>query len=276
MSQAPAMPVWTDALIGDTTFLSAEEFGAYCLLLFATWRNNGQALPDDAAELSQICRMTTVRWRTHMRQKLIRFFDTGDGTWHQKRLEKEWAHVQAKMLANRANGVKGGRPSKNPTAPPGVTQPKPNGSVSINPTQTQHEPNTKAPIPIPISKKEPEASASGEARTRDQERSNGRTQKTRIAADWEPDHVDCGYAKARGWDSGHIGEQAEGFRDYHIEHDSAFKDWHSAWRTWVRRTDEFAAARNGNRGAGYNGRSATQPGPIATAMRAVLSRRDLD
>jgi uncharacterized protein YdaU (DUF1376 family) len=39
MSQAPSMPVFTDALLGDTMRLSTEEFGAYCLLLFVTWRN---------------------------------------------------------------------------------------------------------------------------------------------------------------------------------------------------------------------------------------------
>jgi len=30
------MPLYTDALLGDTLHLSVDEFGAYCLLLFAT------------------------------------------------------------------------------------------------------------------------------------------------------------------------------------------------------------------------------------------------
>jgi len=133
------MPVFTDALIGDTLHLSAEEFGAYCLLLFATWRNNGEALPDDVAELSQICRVTPARWRTRMRSKLVRFFNVGDGYWHQKRLEKEWDNVQRKVEANRANGARGGRPREpngNPPVNPTGTEGIPNG----NPTGTQTEP----------------------------------------------------------------------------------------------------------------------------------------
>jgi uncharacterized protein YdaU (DUF1376 family) len=88
------MPVFTDALLGDTLHLSAEEFGAYCLLLFATWRNNGRALVEDDRKMARICRVTPKRWRDRLRPVLAAFFDTSDGTWHQKRLEKEWNYVE--------------------------------------------------------------------------------------------------------------------------------------------------------------------------------------
>lgn len=110
MSQAPAMPVFTDALLGDTLHLSAEEFGAYCLLLFATWRNNGKAMPDDPAKLSRICRVTTRRWLERLRPVLVSFFDLSDGCWHQKRLEKEWMFCAERAAVSRANGSRGGRP----------------------------------------------------------------------------------------------------------------------------------------------------------------------
>lgn len=90
MSRAPYMPVFVDALIGDTTHLSAAEFGAYCLILFATWNNKGQALPDDPKRMARICRVSTTRWVQHLRPALIGFFDVSDGRLHQKRLEKEW------------------------------------------------------------------------------------------------------------------------------------------------------------------------------------------
>ena len=91
------MPVFTDALIGDTLHLSAEEFGAYCLILFATWRNNGRALPDDDRKLARICRTNIMRWRKSLRPKLVGFFNLEDGFWHQKRLEKEWSLVHKKI-----------------------------------------------------------------------------------------------------------------------------------------------------------------------------------
>jgi hypothetical protein len=37
MAQAPVMPLFTDALIGDTT-PERFEFGAYLLIMIATWR----------------------------------------------------------------------------------------------------------------------------------------------------------------------------------------------------------------------------------------------
>lgn len=94
MSQAPMMPVFIDALLGDTLHLSAEEFGAYCLLLFATWRNNGRALADDDRKLARICRVTEDRWRKRIKPALHGFFAISDGFWHQKRLEKEWKYVE--------------------------------------------------------------------------------------------------------------------------------------------------------------------------------------
>jgi uncharacterized protein YdaU (DUF1376 family) len=111
------MPVFTDALIGDTTHLSAEEFGAYFLLLMATWRNNGVPIKDDPARISRICRVTSRRWREGMRDTLAQFFDLSDGTWRQKRLEKEWERVKRLGDVSRANGPAGGRPRKhNPAA----------------------------------------------------------------------------------------------------------------------------------------------------------------
>lgn len=88
--------------------LTAEEFGAYCLLLFATWRNNGQPLPDEDRRLSRICRVTEKRWRTILRPRLVEFFDVSDGFWHQKRLEKEWNRVAYLSGIRRSIGSRGG------------------------------------------------------------------------------------------------------------------------------------------------------------------------
>ncbi len=130
------MPVFTDALIGDTLHLSTEEFGAYCLLLFATWRNNGKALPDDDASLARICRVPEKRWVKTVRPTLSRFFNIDDGCWHQKRLEKEWEFVQRRAETSRRNGPLGGRPPRNPTE----TREKPTGFSNENPEGTQTEP----------------------------------------------------------------------------------------------------------------------------------------
>jgi uncharacterized protein YdaU (DUF1376 family) len=91
MAQAPVMPLFTDALIADTTHLNTKQFGAYVLILIATWRNNGKAFADNDRRLAQLCRMRVDTWRRFYRPVLVEFFNISDGFWHQKRLEKEWA-----------------------------------------------------------------------------------------------------------------------------------------------------------------------------------------
>lgn len=125
MSQAPAMPLYTDALLGDTLHLSTEEFGAYCLILFATWRNNGRPLPDDDRALARICRVHILKWRKTIRPRLVEFFDLSGQTWRQKRLETEWGRVEKLIEVARANGLKGGRP-RNPAGNPDESYPNPN------------------------------------------------------------------------------------------------------------------------------------------------------
>lgn len=132
------MPVFTDALIGDTMHLTAEEFGCYCMLLFVTWRNNGEALTDDDARLARICRVSARRWREVIRPALVGFYDLHDGRWHQKRLEKEWQFCAERSAISRANGAKGGRPN---------TLKK---TKQKSPRVLRRYPRSKAPIPIPI------------------------------------------------------------------------------------------------------------------------------
>lgn len=106
MSKAPSMPVFPDALIGDTTDLSMEEFGAYCMILFVTWRNNGRALPDDPVRMARVCRVSERRWTNQLRPVLTRFFDLTGGTWRQLRLEKEWDFVAKKTACQSDKGKK--------------------------------------------------------------------------------------------------------------------------------------------------------------------------
>ena len=44
MTTIPILPFAPDAFISDTMHLTAEETGAYLMLLFCQWRNNGEPL----------------------------------------------------------------------------------------------------------------------------------------------------------------------------------------------------------------------------------------
>lgn len=76
MSSAPAMPVFPDAYLADTTHLSTEEHGAYFLLLMAMWRRNG-TVPDDDRDIARIVGLDIKAWRK-MRKRLMPFL-TVDG-----------------------------------------------------------------------------------------------------------------------------------------------------------------------------------------------------
>lgn len=101
MAEFPALPLWTDALLGDTTHLSAEEFGVYMLLLIAAWRRPDCDLPDDDALLARYARVTPRRW-DRLKAIIRPFFRSEDGMLHQKRLRAEKKFVNAVREKRRA------------------------------------------------------------------------------------------------------------------------------------------------------------------------------
>ncbi len=92
MAELPVMPLKTDALIADTTHMSAEEFGVYVRLLIAMWRH-GARLPDDPKELALIGGVTLRRW-FQIRERVMRPMTATGGSISQKRLTSTWLEVQ--------------------------------------------------------------------------------------------------------------------------------------------------------------------------------------
>ena len=147
MSQAPMMPVWPDALLGDTLHLSVEQFGAYLLLLFATWRNNGKPLPDDDRKLARICRCSVARWRRSFRPEIIQFFDIdGDGL-HQRRLEKEWDWCRTVRDKNAISGALGGKAAARANA---LKRHESTISERYSERGSETGSETVAPLPLPL------------------------------------------------------------------------------------------------------------------------------
>lgn len=137
MSKAPAMPMYWDAYLADTTHLTTEEHGAYLLLLAAMWRRNGE-VPDDDRDNARILGLTPAKWRK-VKARLTATIDglsVENGTISQKNLRKIWENTQEKIEKNRQNGAKGGRPKSSKNS--GIA--KANGSVSVNPNKSIPEP----------------------------------------------------------------------------------------------------------------------------------------
>ncbi len=64
MADFPALPLWTDAYIADTTHLTNEEHGVYLRLLMFAWRSPGCSLPDDDHRIAIMVGVTPKKWQS--------------------------------------------------------------------------------------------------------------------------------------------------------------------------------------------------------------------
>ncbi len=78
MAEFPAMPLFTDAFIADTTHLTAAESGAYMMLLMCAWRRPNCDLPMDDKTLARITRMSLLAW-LNIKENILWFW-SNDGS----------------------------------------------------------------------------------------------------------------------------------------------------------------------------------------------------
>ena len=74
MSRFPSLPLFTDAFLADTGHLTAQETGAYLLLIMMAWRLPGCRLPDDDAKLARWARVDARTWR-HLKPVVMSFLE---------------------------------------------------------------------------------------------------------------------------------------------------------------------------------------------------------
>lgn len=88
MAKFPALPLWTDALIGDTYHLTPTQFGAYLRLLIVEWRTPDCSLPNDDVFLGRSIG-DPKNWH-RLKEIVMAYFTLGeDGRYRQKRLLDE-------------------------------------------------------------------------------------------------------------------------------------------------------------------------------------------
>jgi uncharacterized protein YdaU (DUF1376 family) len=146
MAEFPALPLFTDAYLADTRHLSAEEHGAYLLLLMCAWRTRGCALRDDDRFLARIAGVSPQKWR-RLKPVLRDFFEVEDGLWRQKKLTDVYRGVETRVAKNRANGAKGGLAKARKAR--GERQ-QPGGGDTL-PAKTKHQKPKPEPKPGAVS-----------------------------------------------------------------------------------------------------------------------------
>lgn len=138
MAEFPALPIFTDALLGDTLHLTNAQFGSYMLLLIVAWRTNECALPNDDVFLAKIARMDKRVWAMN-KSLIMGFFKLGeDGLFRQGRLTDERKYVEQKRQKNIAAGRVSALKRKNRHSTDVTTdvQPEVNQPTSPNPQPT--------------------------------------------------------------------------------------------------------------------------------------------
>lgn len=112
MSKFPSLPLFTDAFISDTTHLTAQETGAYLMLLMVAWRFPDCRLPDDDALLARSARVSPRVW-AKIKPTVMSFWTLEDNFWHQKRLVKERLWCTERASLSRTNGKRSATLRKN-------------------------------------------------------------------------------------------------------------------------------------------------------------------
>ena len=242
MSKAPAMPMYWDAYLADTTHLTTEEHGAYMLLLAAMWRRNG-AVPDNDKDNARILGLTPAKWRKIKARFIatISGFRVEDDAITQEKLQKTWKITQEKIEKNRSNGAKGGRAAAS----------KNNDLGQANAANSQER---KATIPEPEpepDKEEAKASLSPSAK---KPTSTG----TRIPDDWVLSQHLGEWSLEAGASEILIRSEADKFKDYWRGVAGAKgrkADWDATWRNWIRKAIEDNQPKLKAINGGYNDKS---------------------
>lgn len=106
MAERPFMQFYGSDFVGDTLHLSAEQIGAYMLLLIAMWNARGQ-LPNDDRKLARISRLSLHKWR-HVWPDIAPMFSVSDDEISHKRVKKEVERLDTFSQKARENGKRGG------------------------------------------------------------------------------------------------------------------------------------------------------------------------
>lgn len=101
------MPFFIGDYLKDTRHLSTIEHGAYCLLIFYAWTNEG-VIPADDKRLARIVGMSTKEWSASS-EVILDYFYKANGGYRHNRVDRELArasgHVEQRRAAGKASAA---------------------------------------------------------------------------------------------------------------------------------------------------------------------------
>lgn len=228
MAEFPAMPLWTDAYLGDTTHLTTIEHGAYFLLLMTMWRSKDGSLPNDDKMLARFTKLTPAQWK-RIKPIILEFFDEKNGALFQSRLTAVRVAVeQKKKQASQAGKVSALKRKETtstdvPTDVPTDASTEGQQKANLTKTKTIKEKNIKKEIDPPDR--------------------NEFVQKTKITQSFCPDQESRSYAENLNLDTG---EQQRKFINHYAGNGQLRADWQATFRSWCDKAAEFSKSDTGH------------------------------
>lgn len=140
------LPLWVDAFHRDTQDLSAEEIGAYVLILAAMWSRESCDLANDDVRLARVCRISPTLWKRKIGPKIMGYFAEGDGFIWSEMLRKEAKFVELSVSkqSNRKKGNVAHNVLKTNNVPQSADNPRTNHGQAVDqPTQLPNNPTVK-------------------------------------------------------------------------------------------------------------------------------------
>jgi uncharacterized protein YdaU (DUF1376 family) len=240
MAEFPALPIFTDAFISDTTHLTSAQTGAYFMLLMMAWRTKENALPDDDEKLSRWARMDRRTWA--MNKAVIMSFWKKDEQqlWRQGRLDDERKRADhVRRLASQAGKASAlkrqGRHSTDVQRNVNGTS-TPSPSPSPSPSTTVKDSPLIPPLTNSDSKSKTEANGHAEPSPK-----RKRTPPTPISDDFQPDIEALALAGDLNIE---VEPACREFIDYWKSTGKCFVDWQATFRNRLRQLEKYRAERS--------------------------------
>lgn len=101
MAEFPALPIWTDAFMGDCGHLSDAETGRYFRMLMVMWRSPGCRIPNDDEWIARRFNKSQEEVQSEIRPLVREFCKTSKHFIWQGRLTKEMEWVRNRSKTNR-------------------------------------------------------------------------------------------------------------------------------------------------------------------------------
>ena len=276
------MPLYIGDYLRKTMRLTAEQHGAYLLLIMDYWQN-GPA-PDNDVVLSQIARLTPDAW-SNARSILEQYFDVRDGHWYHNRLEEELAEASRRKGGAKAKAAAAAKARwEKKRAAEKAPADAPSNASSIAPSTPQAMPEQcPSPSPSPVTTNPPSPIGDSPPQTDQQIAQPDPPPPKRETArgcylpdDWRPNADARQTAHDEGLNDEEIDRCAAKFRDYWCAKSGAGarkRDWLATWRNWVRReVDDGRVGRRAGGGAVGSGAAGGRGGSPDSSAAAAFAR----